>query len=138
MHHRAIQQFYKPFIRYIWCFFQVVKNYDSGRSKSAECDVDMFLFTTMSLLFINLGLCSLLLVIGASLVFFLVRELLAAMPNHNIDSVSTSSSIRFQSALSACTFLIQSGHLLPNVNNSEFKNHGVVVGVGVPSHNSIH
>ena len=62
------------------------KNYDSGRSKSAECDVDMFLFTTMSLLFINLGLCSLLLVIGASPVVFLVRELLSVMPNHNIDN----------------------------------------------------
>ena len=60
-----------------------LKDYDSGRSKSAECDVDMFLFTTMSLLFIILGLCSLLLVIGASPVVFLVRELLAAMPNHN-------------------------------------------------------
>ena len=62
------------------------KNYDSGCSKSAECDVDMFLFTTMSLLFIILGLCSLLLVIGASPVVFLVRELLAAMPNHNSDN----------------------------------------------------
>ena len=62
------------------------KNYDSGRSKSAESDVDMFLFTTMSLLFINLGLCILLLVIGASPIVFLVRELLAAMPNHNIDN----------------------------------------------------
>ena len=57
----------------------VYKNYDSGRSKSAECDVDMFLFTT-----IILGLCSLLLVTGASPVVFLIRELLAAMPNHNI------------------------------------------------------
>ena len=55
------------------------KNYDSGRSKSAECDVDMFLFTT-----IILGLCSLLLVTGASQVVFLIRELLAAMPNYNI------------------------------------------------------
>ena len=55
------------------------KNYDSGRSKSAECDVDMFLFTT-----IILGLCSLLLITGAGPVVFLIGELLAAMPNRNI------------------------------------------------------
>ena len=52
---------------------------DSGRSTSTECDVEMILFTT-----IILGLCSLLLVTGASPVVFLIRELLAAMPNHNI------------------------------------------------------
>ena len=61
------------------CHYLYKENYDSGHSKSAEYDVDMFLFTT-----IILGLCSLLLVTGASPVVFLIRELLAAMPNHNI------------------------------------------------------